>query len=89
MGRLSEIVGCKIPWDIWGSPSVPICNSLEDANRYTEKFFQLAWSELKIITKITGCLTPCTYREYEVVGKPYETSCIGDGYKNTQIIILK
>ena len=80
MGRLSEIVGCRTLWDFWASPSVPVCPSLNDSYRYMEHFFELAYSELKIVTNITGCLTPCTYRKYDIVGEPYTLSTFRKGY---------
>ena len=83
MSRLAEIAGCRSPWDIWASPTVPICDNLDAANKYSEKFFELVWSpELKMISKITGCLTPCTYVEYAIVGEPYKTSLCKNGYRN-------
>ena len=28
------------------------------------------WSAQKTIVNISGCLVPCTYKEYQVVGEP-------------------
>ena len=70
MKRLSEIAGCRSPWDVWSSSSIPLCDTLEKANYYMDTYARLAWSELKIITNFTGCLTPCVYKEYKVIGEP-------------------
>ena len=77
MSRSAELAGCRIPWDVWANTSLPICHNLEAANRYNKIYGDLAYSELKIITNISGCLTPCIYREYKVLGEPSDLHCTG------------
>ena len=72
MSRMAEKIGCRPPWDTLSSSSIPICSSVKEAEEFGNRFFKLLMSELKIITNITGCLTPCIYKEYEMVGEPFK-----------------
>ena len=70
IGRMVEKIGCRPPWET--STSVPICASTKEADVFGDRFLNLLMSELKIITNMTGCLIPCVYKEYEIVGEPFK-----------------
>ena len=70
MRRISELAGCRFPFDNWAPKSLPICYK-ENMKKYfwiASKF--LLQSELREVISGTGCLVPCIYREYKLARKP-------------------
>ena len=75
MKRMSEIAGCRFPFDNWASASMPICDDINKF-KYLDNVVQkyLFKSELRDVINGTGCLVPCIYREYKHARKPWRES---------------
>ena len=70
MRKASELGGCRYPFDTWASTSLPMCN-YTTGQEYYDMVYNLTNSEPRVIINKTGCLIPCKYREYKVVGNPF------------------
>ena len=71
MKKISEIAGCRFPFDNWAPASMPICDSI-NKYKYLNSVIQkyLFKSELRDVINGTGCIIPCIYREYKRARKP-------------------
>ena len=70
MRRISELTGCRLPFDNWAPSSLPICYK-ENMTKYWDFAYRLLLqSELRNVINETGCLVPCIYREYMLDRKP-------------------
>ena len=69
MRATANEAGCRLAFDNFASISLPLCN---DTNwkKYANIAINLPNTEQKDIINQTGCLVPCTYREYKVVQEP-------------------
>ena len=76
MRSMAIEVGCRPPWDIVSPSSLPMCN-LEELGIYNDLEYHIWCSEKKTVINRTGCLTPCTFREYKVVGEPQKVPSPG------------
>ena len=57
-------------WDTWSSISKPVCKTFEQLGRY-EKVLNLVMDLTQLeLVNYSGCLVPCTYKEFNIVGEP-------------------
>ena len=61
-------IGCRPPWDTWSPDTIPVCHTLEQLQQHETMDWGLYTHEKKVVKNNTGCLIPCTYREYKQVG---------------------
>ena len=64
MLTVAEEVGCQSFWS--DLPGIPTCSRLEEIIRLMETFQQLIIMEKNNLTRVSGCLDPCSYMEYKV-----------------------
>ena len=55
-------VGCRPPWDSWSPPTIPLCQTVDQLDRYEMIDLEFGASEQKEIVADTGCRVPCTYK---------------------------
>ena len=60
----AEQVGCRLPWDRTSKQDRDICTKREQFQHFEKKFEASLLDEINKVKKITGCLTPCSYKEY-------------------------
>ena len=65
---MSNQIGCRVPWD--SLSSIEVCDSNEKFAQYYQKVTEIFKAELKIITKNSGCLIPCIFRDYKLEWDP-------------------
>ena len=70
-------VGCRPPWDIWSPKSLDTCRNISQFIKIYQCEFELLFPDQKTIINKTGCLVPCTYKEFEIVGSPTYGSSTG------------
>ena len=63
--KLSEKVGCRLPWDRWSKQDRVICTSEQEFGQFEQIYLRLYNAEYDEIVELTGCLQPCTYNEYK------------------------
>ena len=69
MRGIAEIAGCRFAFDNLASTSLPMCDH-NNWQKYSNLAINLLNTEQKDIINQTGCLVPCTYREYKLVQEP-------------------
>ena len=70
---LSAKAGCRLPWDTTSSQERPVCATLEQYEPIITTFIALHDASMNQITNMTGCIKPCTYKDYQVM-RGLETS---------------
>ena len=72
---LETKVNCRLPWNEqrYGKGSMKTCNTWNEFRSFEVVYEEFKLSELNHIVNMTGCLTPCRYREIKEVGTPTET----------------
>ena len=69
MKKVAERAGCRVAFDNFASMLLPLCN-FGESRKYFNLANQVLAAEQKSIINQTGCLVPCTYREYKLVREP-------------------
>merc|ERR1712012_934304 len=63
-------VRCITKWDLWWNDTTShICTSGDQHRERHELFQELSMSESEQITDLTGCLKPCHYKKYILLGE--------------------
>ena len=89
---VSDSSGCRLPWDVTTSPSLPLCVDQHKLKQVETAYFRLASGQRQDVEAETGCLHPCVYTEYKIVGDaeyPQSYSGVGFSFANTEIIHKK
>ena len=87
-------VGCRTLWDRWNGPGVANCTTGDQYRSHNPfcsaftTFFRKHDSILKVlsrgdlteITRVTGCLKPCSYKKYVLIGEKTRTSFKSDDF---------
>ena len=63
--KLSEKVGCRLPWDRWSKQDRAICTAEHEFGHFEQIYRKLDNAESDEIVEMTGCLQPCSYNEYK------------------------
>ena len=74
---LTEKVGCRRPWDRWTRKVQAICTERDQFKKFDEHFRILLTAEVDKIERLTGCLKPCTYKEYKFVNINPKPNLVG------------
>ena len=61
----AEQVGCRLPWDRTSKQDRDICTKREQFQQFDTFFITSTTDEINQVKKMTGCLTPCSYKEYK------------------------
>ena len=67
--KLSEKVGCRLPWDHWSKQDCAICTNEQEFGQFEQIYEDIFNAESEEIVEATGCLQPCTYNEYKFVSE--------------------
>ena len=65
--KLSEKVGCRLPWDKRSQQGRAVCKSEQQIWQFEQIYMELANANGEKIVKMTGCKKPCHYKEYKLV----------------------
>ena len=65
--KLSEKIGCRLPWDRWSKQDRKVCNSTTEFEQFEQIYAKLNLAESDEIEKIVGCKKPCNYNEFKFV----------------------
>ena len=71
---LSRTVGCRLPWDCLSDQRRTECTTLEQYQAFAVEYIFLRDASIREIFDRTGCLRPCSYREYVLVSGPVESA---------------
>ena len=63
-------VGCRPPWDTWSPKSLNVCKNIHQFVKIAEFENELLLGDQRTIINSTGCLVPCTYQKFEIIGNP-------------------
>lgn len=63
--NIARTVGCRMPWDRSSRQDRAICREREQFRETDMKASQFMVSEVDEVERATGCLKPCTYKEYK------------------------
>jgi hypothetical protein len=68
---LSRKVGCRLPWDLRSSSNIPLCLEMNQIKTFEKLIFEMSYGgSLEAITKKTGCISPCKFKEYKFALDP-------------------
>ena len=88
--------GCRLPWDSWSDQDSQVCTSLEQYKQFESLYESISDTAGSFIEEVTGCIKPCSYKEYKVAGvNPYTfeqkgfSSFFGIWYVSTEITTEK
>ena len=65
--RLSQKIGCRLPWDRWSNQDRKVCESENEFKQFEQTYTKLYFSESDAIEDIVGCKKPCNYNEFKFV----------------------
>ena len=65
--KLSEKVGCRLPWDKWSQQDRAVCKSRKQIRQFEQIYLGLTNANVEKIVEMTGCAKPCHYKEYKFV----------------------
>ena len=77
MESLAQQVGCRRPWDRWSSKDRAICTERNQFKQFDRLFSMLLTAEVDKIERLTGCLKPCSYKEYKFVNSNPKPLLVG------------
>ena len=62
---IAEQVGCRLPWDRATKQDREICTTRDQFHHFDSFLFTSTTDEINQVKKMTGCPTPCSYKEYK------------------------
>ena len=65
--KLSEKLGCRLPWDKWSQQKRAVCTTEDQFNQFESSYGELANADIDRIVQVTGCKEPCNFKEYKFV----------------------
>ena len=90
--KLSQIIGCRLPWDKWSDQNRKMCESENEFRQFEQDYSILYLTEFDDIVEKVGCMKPCVYNEFKFVySSPVEVPELPDAVilwpasKKTQI----
>ena len=63
---IASSVGCKLPWENQITDKVDNCNDLASVRKIIELYKHVESVQIPMISRKTGCLPPCIYKEYKI-----------------------
>ena len=55
-------VGCRPPWDIWSPNTIPLCQTMDQLDKYEKLDVGFTYVRQKKIFNEFGCKIPCSYK---------------------------
>ena len=65
--NIAKTVGCRTPWDRLSQQDRAICTEREQFKQTDMKATEFLTDEVDVVERGTGCLKPCSYKEYKIV----------------------
>ena len=65
--KLSERIGCRLPWDRWSQQDRKVCESEKEFQQYEHIYADLNMAESDVLEEMVGCKKPCSYNEFNFV----------------------
>ena len=65
---VAKSTGCNSPWSDQSVSSLPICNTTKQLSDYEALFTKILFADQPELQNLTGCLVPCTYQDYSLMG---------------------
>ena len=79
--NLATQIGCMFPWAAeHTNKEFQICNTTEKVKTYWEFYNTMYLATQQSLEDLTGCLVPCRYNRYSLVGKPESFELINFTY---------
>ena len=86
--KLSQKVGCRLPWDKWSAQNLNDCESEKQFQEFEQIYRKLMNAESFEIFEITGCKKPCRYNEYRFASANAEVMPKVDGKPTSGWIVF-
>ena len=67
---IAKRAGCRTPWDELSPKSLEICQNLSQFIETELDEYDIMWADKNNVINKTGCLVPCQYLEFQVIGEP-------------------
>ena len=77
--KLSQKVGCRLPWDKWSAQDRNVCKSEHQFRQFEQIYNLLKNAESFEILQMTGCMEPCSYNKYSFASASAEVMQKIDG----------
>ena len=77
---LTKTIGCRSPWDKWSNKLMRQCKTIEEYTKLENLYNRLETSTLENINLMTGCLKPCNYKKYTLLGDKQPSSFVSDNF---------
>ena len=65
--KLSQQVGCRLPWDRWSQQGREVCTGESQIKMFEQLNWLVMQVEVDEIVRVTGCKKPCSYSEYKLM----------------------
>ena len=59
---------CRLPWDSWTSPLLPVCYTMKQMKSHRKIQQELVRAVETDLINMTGCAVPCSYMQFKHVG---------------------
>ena len=69
---IAKRIGCRPEWDMWSDSERQVCTEMDQLVKLYAEFDGLYNLEKKELARQTGCLLPCSYKEYQIVEAPID-----------------
>ena len=85
---LAVQVGCRLPWDKKTRQDLEVCTERKQFQRFETLAMSIISEEIDEVKNMTGCLTPCAYKEYKFLNSiPKELAGMDGFVPDDQIAI--
>ena len=61
-------INCNSPWTDHKVNGLPTCTTIKQINDYDSLFNKILFADEPELRNLTGCLMPCTYQDYSLMG---------------------
>ena len=85
--KIAETVGCRVPWDRLSRQDRAICTEREEFRQTDWMATQFMINEVDEVQRQTGCLKPCSYKEYKFANS-YPKKMTVPNVPDDQLVIL-
>ena len=65
--KLSQKIGCRLPWDRWSQQDRKICKSESEFKQFEQTYLNLYLAESDEIEEMVDCKKPCAYNKFKFV----------------------
>ena len=86
--KLSQKVGCRLPWDKWSAQDRNVCKYEHQFRQFEQIYNLLKNAESFEILQMTGCKEPCSYNKYSFASASAEVMPKIDGKPTSGWIVF-